>query len=169
MLKRFPRPSLTMANICLGVVVATLLAEAVREVSSPTRDVRRIVAAVSRLHVQPVQEKIETIKPLDFYQREMAKRDIFQPYLVARKKPVVVKAPHPPKKPVEPGLADLVRGFVLVGIAWGDRPEAMIKDGKTNETYFVRQGQRVGTSKVTVKSIHKDKVVVKYKDEEMEL
>ena len=158
-----------MANACLGIVVAVMLAATVKVFSAPGRDVRRIVEAVSRLRVQPVQERIETLKPLDFYQGEMAKRDIFRPYLVARKKPVVVKPPPAPKKPVEPGLADLARSFVLVGIAWGDRPEAMIKDGKTNETYFVRQGQRIGTSGVTVKTIQKSKVVLRYKNEEMEL
>ncbi len=55
----------------------------------------------------------------------------------------------------------------LVGISWSNDPDAMIEDSKAVRTFFVKRGQMVGEAKVS--AIFKDKVVLSYDGEEVEL
>lgn len=55
----------------------------------------------------------------------------------------------------------------LVGISWSNDPDAMIEDTRALRTFFVRRGQMIG--EVKVQAIFKDKVVLGYDGEEIEL
>ena len=55
----------------------------------------------------------------------------------------------------------------LVGIAWSDNPDAMIEDTKVKKTYFVKQGDIING--VRIERIFRDKVVLTYKGEKIEL
>lgn len=55
----------------------------------------------------------------------------------------------------------------LVGISWSGDPDAMIEDTKGLRTFFVKRGQMVGD--VKIEAILKDKVILSYKGEEVEL
>jgi hypothetical protein len=56
----------------------------------------------------------------------------------------------------------------LVGISWSSDPDAMVEDTKAVRTFFVKRGQTLGPD-IKVEAILKDKVIISYKGEEVEL
>ena len=64
-------------------------------------------------------------------------------------------------------VADATQDLKLVGISWSNDPIAMIEDSKALRTFFVTRGQMIG--EVRVQAIFKDKVVLSYGGEEIEL
>jgi len=62
---------------------------------------------------------------------------------------------------------EATQNLKLVGISWSGDPDAMIEDTKGLRTFFVKRGQMVG--EVKVEAILKDKVILSYKGEEVEL
>ncbi len=136
-------------------------------------DVEDMIFAVSKIQFQKDSEKsIEKFSPIKFYQEMVDKRDIFSPFMSAKKEKVIIKSKKlvkPKSEPLKIKISDLARDLKLVGISWGKIPKALIRSDKDNDTYFVRQGQRIGASDVRIKKIEKDLVIIKYKDQEMEL
>ncbi|MFH0732326.1 MAG: hypothetical protein V2A72_05340 [Candidatus Omnitrophota bacterium] len=57
--------------------------------------------------------------------------------------------------------------FRLVGISWSGDPDAMIEDMTTQKTLFVKRGQMV--EDIKVQAIFKDKVILIYQGEEIEI
>jgi type II secretory pathway component PulC len=55
-----------------------------------------------------------------------------------------------------------------VGISWSADPDVMIEDGKTQRTIFLKKGQLVD-NEIRVEAVFKDKVILSYKGEEIEL
>jgi len=89
------------------------------------------------------------------------RRNIFLP----PKEKEVVKQVTP-----SPTINQMVKDFHVVGISWADdRKErfVMIEDGRTHITYYLREGDKI--LDLTVKRIYEDKVVISYKNEEVEL
>ena len=64
-------------------------------------------------------------------------------------------------------VMEATQNLKLVGISWSSSPDAIIEDTKTTKTFFVKTGQMMGD--VKVQAIFKDKVVLSYSGEEMEL
>jgi len=56
----------------------------------------------------------------------------------------------------------------LVGIAWSDDPDVMIEDTKAKRTFFLKKGQMVD-GEIKLQAVFKDKVILSYKGEEVEL
>jgi hypothetical protein len=56
----------------------------------------------------------------------------------------------------------------LVGISWSNDPDAMIEDTKAQRTLFLKSGQTIDGD-IKVESISKDKVMISYGGEEIEL
>jgi hypothetical protein len=112
--------------------------------------------------------KIETVPPetsgfkkaVSYYLDKVRERDIFTMGLKAD----AAKAgkPAPSAKDLE-----VVSNFKLVGISWSNDPDAMIEDSKALKTFFVKRGEMVGDAKV--QAIFKDKVVLSYNGQEIEL
>ncbi|GEM_PF-1535084 len=77
----------------------------------------------------------------------------------------------PEEKPQAPvkivGIADLAKGYELTGIVELDQKEAIIKDERSRQSYFVNEGSAIG--ELTVEKIESDKVILRYKDETHEL
>jgi len=69
--------------------------------------------------------------------------------------------------PVSSRAVEATKNFRLVGISWSNDPDAMIEDTKALRTFFVKRGQMLGD--VKVEAISKDKVVLSYEGEEVEL
>jgi hypothetical protein len=61
----------------------------------------------------------------------------------------------------------LTRDLLLIGVVKQEVPEAIIKNRRTRQTYFVKQGSSLG--QVTVESIQDDKVVVSYQGAKKDL
>ena len=108
-------------------------------------------------------EEIPTLKSLSSYFDKVNKRDIFK----LPQDTVSKEAWTPP--PDEPSAKELLaKRLTLVGIAWSDNPEAMIEDTDQKKTHFVKRGEAFADS-IQVVTIFRDYVVLKYKDEEVEL
>jgi hypothetical protein len=61
----------------------------------------------------------------------------------------------------------LTRDLLLIGVVKQEVPEAIIKNRRTRQTYFVKQGSSLG--QVMVESIQDDKVVVSYQGAKKDL
>lgn len=64
-------------------------------------------------------------------------------------------------------LIDEIKHLRLVGISWSEDPDAMIEDANTGRTFFVKRGDMV--DKFKVEAIFKDKIILGYGGEEVEL
>lgn len=100
---------------------------------------------------------IDTFKPLAFYAEQARKRDIFHPVTSAI------------KGIAGSGLQALTKDLGLAGIYQpvGKPSEAMIEDKAAKKTYFLKTGDEIKGMKV--KAILKDRVILQYGEEEMEL
>lgn len=56
----------------------------------------------------------------------------------------------------------------LVGIAWSDDPDIMIEDTNAKRTFFLKKGQMIDGD-IKLQAVFKDKVILSYKGEEVEL
>lgn len=65
------------------------------------------------------------------------------------------------------GIADLIKGYELTGVVELDQREAIIKDQRSRQSYFVNEGSTIG--ELTVEKIESDKVILRYKEETQEL
>lgn len=110
----------------------------------------------------------EALQPVDYYLNQVRGRDIFNPVAVKVEKPVIVEEAPPPPPP-RPKLNDMAKGLKVVGIALGTTPKAMVKDDVKQEVYFLKEGDVIGSTGIAIKSISKDKVVIHFGEEEMDL
>ena len=98
-------------------------------------------------------------KAASSYLEKVMQRDIFK---LGAKGAIQAAGKGPSSKVLE-----ATKNFKLVGISWSDDPDAMIEDAKALRTFFVKRGQMLG--EVKVQAIFKDKVVLSYQGEEIEL
>ena len=64
-------------------------------------------------------------------------------------------------------IIEATQNLKLVGISWSDSPDVMIEDTAANRTFFVKSGDYIGD--VKIEAVFRDKVVLNYKGEELEL
>ncbi len=64
-------------------------------------------------------------------------------------------------------LQEMVKDLKLVGISWSDKPDAIVEDEKMGKTYFIQLGSMIGD--IRVREILKDRVILRYEGEEVEL
>ncbi|UCC95157.1 MAG: hypothetical protein JSW40_10200 [Candidatus Omnitrophota bacterium] len=103
------------------------------------------------------------LKKASHYLEMTRKRDIFE---------LVSKAPKGTtveikKEEVVKEIVKRTESLRLVGISWSDDPDAMIEDTRSRRTFFVKRGELVNG--VRVEAILKDKVLLSYEGEEVEL
>ena len=86
------------------------------------------------------------------------KRDVFKPLSGggAEDAPVVVAAAE-----------EILRNFALMGIIFGDNPQAIIEDKKNQSTYYLAKGQFIGQYKVS--DIQQGKVTLELNNKKYEL
>ena len=108
-------------------------------------------------------------KPVSYYKEPTQRRNLFAP--LEPKKIVPSDQGGGPSQaqqaPKERQIDVLTQGFKLVGISWGNDPQAMIEDTAKKRTYFVRPGQTI--DKIQVRGVFRDRVVLGYEDQEKEL
>ncbi len=61
-----------------------------------------------------------------------------------------------------------LKNLTLVGISWSANPDVIIEDKKRKKTFFLRRGQEFADG-IKVKEVFKDKVVLSYEGEEIDL
>lgn len=72
---------------------------------------------------------------------------------------------QPKQGPTE--LETMAKTLKLVGISWSNDPDAIIEDEKAQKTYFVKTGNKI--NEISVQAIYKDKVILHYRSQEVEL
>jgi type II secretory pathway component PulC len=116
-------------------------------------------------------EKIDTpvgsletsrLKPLGYYLDTVKSRNIFV-MNSARLNLDNLSEKSPSSKAIE-----ATKNLKLVGISWGPDPDVIIEDTLNKRTLFLKRGQLID-NKIRVKSIFKDKVILRYGGEDIEL
>jgi type II secretory pathway component PulC len=154
-------------NKVLIVILSLLTVLVIHSAINKRPNIAKITDAVSKIKFQALKKKaIESFKPVALYLEEVRKRDIFRPVPQAQQKVAIIA---PKAKKAQAKLKEMAKDLKLVGISWGKSPKAMIRSQKEQNTYFLRQGQMIGTTGIEVKTIFKDKVIISYQGEEMEL
>ena len=93
------------------------------------------------------------LQDLATYINAVSSRELFHPFVSSKKKSIPVKT-----------IDDLTKDMILVGVVSGDNKEAIIKNRRTRQTYFVSVGSRVG--EIKVENISDDQIEVSYKQEQ---
>ncbi len=119
-------------------------------------------AAARQDKADGLQEGAALKNKVSYYLEQIRQRDVFR------------RGPKPSESAVEPEPAgpsgeiiEATQHLKLVGISWSSDPDAMVEDTKALKTFFVKRGQTIGD--VRVQAIFKDKVVLTYRGEEIEL
>jgi hypothetical protein len=105
-----------------------------------------------------VSKETSLLKPFSSYLETVKKRDIFR---------MGQKLALENSEVISSKAAEASQTLKLVGISWSAFPDAMIEDTKAGKTFFVKKGQMVND--FLVEAIYKEKVVLKYGAESIEL
>lgn len=100
-------------------------------------------------------------KAASYYFEKVRERNIFK---MGAKRSATTEGSH---KGPSLKITEATQHLKLVGISWSGDPDVMIEDTKALRTCFVKRGQMIGDIKV--QAIFKDKVVLNYAGEEIEL
>lgn len=121
------------------------------------------------LKVEPVK-RAETestpvaslLKTVTYYLEKARERDIFN---MGAKRPLDAALAN---RGSTSRILEATKDFRLVGIAWSNDPDVMIEDTKNQRTLFLKKGQLVD-NEIKLKAVYKDKVILSYGQEEIEL
>jgi type II secretory pathway component PulC len=107
-----------------------------------------------------VEEKIRPEeKPYNFYQEIIAERQIFGTSTTERAGFSQVQSGST--------ITEHIKDLNLLGIIFGDNPQAIIEDKKTQKTYFLKRGEFFGAIKV--KEIDEGKVTLELQGQRFDL
>lgn len=152
--------NLRLVNRVFAVFLAVLIIFLAADFINLRPNLKKIYPKVSDLAAGTAlnKEPIAFLEPVSNYINASKKRDIFNPL-----------SAMPPEKLKEDSsaLRDLIKDLSLVGIYWSRDPEVMIEHTKEKKTYFLKIGQTI--KGIQVKAILKDRVILEYNNEEMEL
>lgn len=104
---------------------------------------------------------------VSYYLEKVRQRNIFAIDAEGPARADVSESGDSKPRPPSATIIEAVQHLRLVGISWSSDPDAMIEDTKASRTFFVKRGEMIGEAKV--QAIFKDKIVLSYKGEEMEL
>ena len=109
-------------------------------------------------------EKVSFLKKAEsFYLEKVRQRDIFK---IGAKN--IIGNAEVVMKDTSSKAIEATKHLRLVGISWSSDPDAMVEDTIALRTFFVKRGQTLGTD-IRVEAILKDKIILSYKGEEVEL
>lgn len=153
-------------KILTGILVLLMVYGIIMAVGKES-SIGKLMRGISRVRFeQSGPRAVAAYPPVDDYLGQVRARDIFNPLGEVRTQ--VMPEPLPPEPP-RPGLKEMAGGLSVVGIAWGEDPKAMIQDAAAHEIYFLKKDEMIGKTEIQVKDIRRDKVVISYGEEEMEL
>lgn len=99
------------------------------------------------------------LKAASYYLERVRERDLFS--MGAKKISNTVKGPSS-------RIIEATQNLKLVGISWSNDPDVMIEDTQNHRTLFLKKGRLIN-NEIKVEAIFKDKVVLSYQGEEIEL
>ncbi len=100
------------------------------------------------------------LDPLSMYLQEITQRNIFS-------LPEIIEQAGAKNVESKVALKSLVDGLKVVGIIWSDAPQAIIEDSKDGKTHLLNRGSKIKDARV--KDILKDRVILSYDSQEVEL
>jgi len=166
---------LRLVNHVLIYVLIGLVVMTVYVIFRRRPDISSVTAAVSKIKFSEGEFKeIAAFQEISFYLDQIKKRDIFS---IFQEKKAVVQPVEPPKpaEPPEPPpppkvtIQEKSRNLTIMGISWGERPKAIIKNEGSGEIYFLNQGERIEGTDIDVKEILRDSVILSSDGDEMTL
>ncbi len=122
------------------------------------------------LALEVKKEDLDTFGPVDslvskravtYFLEKIRQRDIFNMGQSGKNDSQII-----PRAPSS-RIIEATQFLKLVGISWSNDPDAMIEDTKAMRTVFIKRGGVIG--EVKVQAIFKDKVILSYAGEEIEL
>ena len=120
-----------------------------------------------------LEMKKEDLKPVSFQEASVSKKAVSY-FLEKVRQRDIFKMGHKEQVTSEVAIKnpsstiiEATQHLKLVGISWSNDPDAMIEDTKASRTFFVKRGQLIG--EIKVQAIFKDKIVLSYAGEEIEL
>ena len=154
-------------NRALSVVVVLLIACVVYSIGSirPENDdaLERQVTNAGRVPIPVLAVPEDTESPLETYLEKVSTRNIFM-LKVASGAPGGARTDT-----TASGIKDLKLMAVSIDSATPDESTAIIRNKVESKTYFVKPGQAVGTSEYVVDKVLGDRVVLKFRKQELEL
>ena len=165
--KRNTFEDLKSVNLFLQTVIGIAVIALIVTIGIESRNLNKTGLTVSSAEANVVVEPEEItslLKDRDFYIKKAQDRDIFQMGYTKRAK---VDFKEDEKNAKAAPINDLTKDLKLVGISWGDDPDAIIENSEMDKTYFVREGYKI--EELLVSEIQKDRVVLRYKGEEVEI
>lgn len=149
-------------NRVLSIVLLAVASFFVYYLFSTRPDAEKIIKSVPKTDMA-LKAEIERFAPLESYLTETRRRNIFKPV------PKDEGKASPTSREAMEKLKEAARDLKVVGISWGETPKALIRSERDKTTYFLKQGQQVGSMDVDIRAITKQKVTIGYKTEEFEL
>ena len=154
------RFDLGMVNKGLAIVIGLVVIASVVNVFALKSDIKDVYSRVAKHNMPSGGRNIALLEPVETYLKDAGKRSLFRPGEAPKKEestPTVSSA----------GADKILGDLQLVGIAWGEYPEAMIRDKADGRTYFLKKDQQF--KGIKIKEISKDKVLVEYGGKNKEL
>jgi len=152
--------NLELANKILTVLCVLLVVYSIFDFIFNSKDVEKFYNKAAALKFIKQEEKdIVTLRPFLYYLTLVQRRNIFSPVELVN----AVDQSKERKK----ALQDLIADLKMVGISWGEEPQAMIESKKTNQTYFLKKGETINGLKI--EEILTNKVILSYEGEKGEL
>lgn len=146
------------------LIIAVLIIYLINSLSVAAASLKKVPDLKSDIQQEAAFANFETpselTKVVSYYLEKVKQRDIFK--MGARPSTSQAAVREPSYRVIE-----ATKHLKLVGISWSRDPDAMIEDTKALRTFFVKRGGMVGDFKV--QAIFKDKVVLSYAGEEIEL
>lgn len=106
------------------------------------------------------------LEPLDNFNRKIGSRNVF--FATAPAASTGNKTGTP-----TPAVAENIKNFKLMGVSIDpttvEESMVILSDAKSGKTYFVKVGQRIGETDMSVAKVYADHVTIKNQKEEMEL
>jgi hypothetical protein len=122
--------------------------------------VQRLERAAKKANIGNIS--VEGLSPLSVYVREIGRNNIFSLPESGAPSPAAARVTA-----VSDTLKTIVQSFRVVGIIWADVPQVIIEDTKEGRTYFLNRGNKL--KDVRIKEILRDRVVLSYDNQEIEL
>jgi len=152
--------NLELGNKVLIALCVILTAYSIFDFVFSARDIEKFYdkAAASKL-AKPEDKEVVSLRPFLYYLTLAQRRNIFSP--------VELITSIDEAKERKKALQDLMSDLVMVGISWGEDPQAMIESKKANQTYFLKKGETINNLKI--EEILPNKVILSYEGEKGEL
>lgn len=159
-------------NSILFFLICVLIFYFVQEFFNSINDFKR--KGLSNIEVEEnnqikgFSEKAVTLKSLDYYLERIDQRDIFKMGVKEENvKPAGIENTGPLMPTPSERLREATKSLRVVGIGWSENPDVLIEDTEVLRTFFVKEGQMI--NKFEVEKIFKDRVILSYDGESIEL